>query len=145
MAFTDLLNGAPLFLQRRYGSIRAHVKSVIESEYPDIDQRSIPREDIEFIQVIAFVYVLQGFFVDGHKAAEGAVTILQDLGVHSFKIGSAQFAPRSEAVMLGKKLADQLLDQIKDESLRNLISTTTSLGELVRKLFEGLGHGKVDI
>jgi hypothetical protein len=145
MASTDLLKGAPLFLQKRYGSIRAHVKSVIENEYPDLDQRSIPPEDIEFIQIIAFVYVLQGFFVDGHKAANSAVTILHDLGVQSFKIGSARFAPGSEAVMLGKRLAEQLLDQIKDQSLRLLISRATSLGELVRKLFEGLGHGKVDI
>lgn len=137
----DILKGAPLFIQRRYNSIRAHVRSVLETEYPKVNLRRIPSEDLEFIQLIAFVFILRSFFSDGHKAAERAVKIFNDLGVQQFSIGRATFAPNSEAVLMGKKLADDLLMRIDDEALKKMIIEAKSLGELARELFEGLGHG----
>lgn len=135
MPATDLLKGAPLFLQKRYGSIRGHVKSVIETDYPKLDIRTVRSEDLEFIQMVAFIYVLQGFFFDGYRAANRTVEILNDLGVKDFSIGSSRFAPGSDAVLMGKKLAEQLLQQITDDSLRELITKATSIGQLIRELF----------
>jgi|SRR6266567_4989859 len=141
MALHDALAEAPLFLQRRYGSIRTYVRSIIDVEYPDLDIREISGEDIEFIQLVALIFVLHNFLDDGHKAAVRAVKILEELGVNSFTIGNTTFARDNEAVMRGRKLADELLQSISDESLKKLIVTTESLGVLVRELLEGLENG----
>jgi hypothetical protein len=66
---------------------------------------------------------------------------LTELGVDSFSIGNTTFARDNEAVMRGKKLADELLHSIEDESLQKLIVTTDSLGVLVHELLEGLENG----
>src|SRR5438046_3103933 len=127
MALHDALEAAPLFLQRRYASIRTYVKSIIETEYPDFDVRSVSRENIEFVQLVALIFVLHNFLDDGHKAAVRAVKILQELGVNSFSIGNTKFASNNEAVMRGKRLAEELVDGIKDKSLQKLIVSSDSL------------------
>lgn len=140
MAANDVLSGAPLFLQRRYGSIRGYVRSTIEVEFPKLDIDRIPRADLDFIQLIAFVYVLRAFFEDGHRAAKEAVDIFAELHVREFSIGSSRFAKGSDALVLGKALARDLLAKVHDNELRQLIAKSTSLGILVRDLLEGLGH-----
>jgi hypothetical protein len=137
---SDILSGAPLFLQKRYGSIKAYVRSIIETEFPRLDVEKIPREDLEFIQLIAFIYVLHSFIEDGHRAAKEAVRIFGELDVRKFSIGSSRFAEGSEAVLLGEQLARDLLERIQDQALRSLIAHSPSVSALVRKLFEGLEH-----
>jgi len=137
---SDILSGAPLFLQKRYGSIKAYVRSIIETEFPRLDIDKIPRADLEFIQLIAFVYVLHSFIEDGHRAAKEAVRIFGELDVPEFSIGSRRFAEGSEALILGEQLARDLLERIQDQDLRRLIAHSPSVGALVRELVEGLEH-----
>lgn len=140
MPATNILAGAPLFLQRRYGAMRQYVRAIIEEQFPRLDVRRMESDDLEFIQLIAFVYILRGFFEDGHRAAKEAVRVFSDLDVHEFSIGSTKFSEDSEAVNLGRILSDQLLATIHDRELQSLIANSDSVGELVHALVEGLGY-----
>jgi hypothetical protein len=140
MPATNILAGAPLFLQRRYGAIRQYVRAIIEEQFPRLDVRRMESDDLEFIQLIAFVYILRGFFEDGHRAAKEAVRVFSDLDVHEFSIGSTKFSEDSEAVNLGRRLSNQLLATIHDRELHSLIAHSDSVGELVHALVEGLGY-----
>src|SRR6266478_5550803 len=117
MPATNIPAGAPLFLQRRYGAMRQYVRAIIEEQFPRLDVRRMESDDLEFIQLIAFVYILRGFFEDGHRAAKEAVRVFSDLDVHEFSIGSTKFSEDSEAVNLGRILSDQLLATIHDREL----------------------------
>lgn len=136
----DILSGAPLFLQKRYGSIKAYVRSTIETEFPRLKVEEIPRADLDFIQLVAFVYVLHSFIEDGHRAAKEAVRIFGELDVREFSIGSSRFAEGSEALALGEQLARDLLARIRDQDLQRLIADSPSVGVLVRTLLEGLEY-----
>jgi hypothetical protein len=140
MAEGALLVGAPLFLQRRYGSLRQYVRSIIETEFPHLDVSKIRSEDLEFVQVITFMYVVHGFFEDGHRAAKEAVRVFGRLKVKEFSIGRTEFAKDSQAVLLGRRLAEDLLQTIRDDGLRKLVASATSAGALVRVLIENLDH-----
>jgi hypothetical protein len=140
MPGAEILSGAPLFLQRRYGAIRQYVRAMIEERFPRLDIRRMETDDLEFIQLIAFVYILRGFFEDGHRAAKEAVRVFSDLDVHEFSIGSTKFSEDSEAVNLGRILSDKLLATIHDRELQSLIAKSDSVGELVDALVEGLGY-----
>ena len=140
MPATNVLDGAPLFLQRRYGAMRQYVRAIIEEQFSRLDVRRMERDDLEFIQLIAFVYILRAFFEDGHRAAKEAVRVFGDLDVPEFSIGSTKFSEDSEAVNLGRILSDQLLDTVHDRELQSLIADSDSVGELVHALVEGLGY-----
>jgi hypothetical protein len=120
--------------------MRQYVRAIIEEQFPRLDVRRMESDDLEFIQVIAFVYILRGFFEDGHRAAKEAVRVFSDLDVHEFSIGSTIFSEDSEAVNLGRTLSDQLLATIHDRELQSLITHSDSVGELVHDLVEGLGY-----
>jgi type I restriction enzyme, R subunit len=115
-------------------------RSTIETEFPRLEVEKIPRADLEFIQLTAFVYVLHSFIEDGHRAAKEAVRIFGELDVREFSIGSSRFAEGSEALELGEQLARDLLARIKDQDLRRLIAHSSSVGVLVRTLLEGLEY-----
>jgi hypothetical protein len=136
----DILSGAPLFLQKRYGSIKAYVRSTIETEFPRLDIAKISRADLEFVQLIAFVFILRGFFEDGHRAAKEAVRIFGELDVTEFSIGSNRFAENSYALELGEELGRDLLARIDDRELRSLITSSSSLGELIHTLLSELEY-----
>ena len=136
----NILAGAPLFLQRRYGAIRQYVRAIIEEQFPRLDLRRIEGDDLEFIQLIAFVYILRGFFEDGHRAAKEAVRVFSDLDVHEFSIGSTKFSEDSEAVNLGRVTFRSATQTIHDRELRSLITDSDSVGELVHALVEGLDY-----
>jgi len=140
MRGADILSGAPLFLQRRYGAIRQYVRAIIEEQFPRLDIRRMESDDLEFIQLIAFVYILRGFFEDGHRAAKEAVRVFSDLNVHEFSIGSTKFSEDSKAVNLGRTLSTRLMATVHDRELRSLIAESDSVGELVHALVEGLGY-----
>jgi hypothetical protein len=140
MPATNILAGAPLFLQRRYGAVRQYVRAIIEEQFPRLDIRRMQSDDLEFIQLIAFVYILRGFFEDGHRAAKEAVRVFSDLDVHEFTIGSTKFSQDSETVNLGRTLSHQLLATVHDRELQSLIADSDSVGELVHALVEGLGY-----
>jgi hypothetical protein len=140
MPGADILSGAPLFLQRRYGAIRQYVRAIIEEQFPRLDIRRMESDDLEFIQLIAFVYILRGFFEDGHRAAKEAVRVFSDLNVHEFSIGSTKFSEDSKAVNLGRTLSTRLMATVHDRELRSLIAESDSVGELVHALVEGLGY-----
>lgn len=140
MPRAEILAGAPLFLQRRYGAIRQYVRALIEEQFPRLDLRKMESDDLEFIQLIAFVYILRGFFEDGHRAAKEAVRVFSGLDVHEFSIGSTRFSENSEAVNLGRKLSDRLLATVHNRELRTLIVESDSVGQLVHALVRGLGY-----
>ena len=140
MPDTNILAGAPLFLQRRYGAVRQYVRAIIEEQFPRLDLRRMESDDLEFIQLIAFVYILRGFFEDGHRAAKEAVRVFRDLDVHEFSIGSTKFSEDSEAVNLGRKLSDQLLKTIHVRELQSLVRRSDSVGQLVHAIVEELGY-----
>lgn len=138
MANPDFLRGAPLFLQRRYGSIRAYVRSIIEADFPSLEIRRIDPDDLDTIYLVVFVYVLREFFEDGYKAASDAVRVLQPFDIREFTIGSTTFSEGNEAVMRGRVLANDLLDRIHNEALKAMILRSESIGELVHNLVEFL-------
>lgn len=138
MTASDLLKGCPLFLQKRYSSLGQHVRSVIETEFPDLDLRKVPREDIETLQLISFVFVLTSFFKDSHLAAKKSVDTFADLGVNEFRIGSASFHEGSESVEAGRILGEQMLESISDDGLRTHIRSSENLGELLAPMIQGI-------
>src|ERR1700680_4711435 len=127
----DVLAAAPLFVQRRYSAIRGYVRAVIETEFPRVEGR-LSREDQELVQIAALIYTLYNFFEDGHRAARDAVRILRRLDVAELRIGSQVFTDRSEATWRGRRLAEELLNQIDDKTMRDVITSSASLGQLVR-------------
>lgn len=135
----DVLAAAPLFVQRRYNSIRGYVRALIETEFPLVERR-LSREDRELIQIASLIYTLHHFFEDGHHAARNAVRILRRLKISELRIGSQVFAENSEATLRGRRLADDLLSQIQNETVRNLIVSSSSLGHLVRALLLELDY-----
>jgi hypothetical protein len=144
MATSDLLKGAPLFLQRRYSSLGPYVLSVIETEVDGIDPRDLSRDQIETIQLLAFIYTLHAFLEDSHRAVKATVATFSKLGVRKFNIGAAEFFEGSESVEISRRLGEALLESIPSEEIRKLLLGSDSLGELVKKLTSIVTDGRMD-
>lgn len=94
----------------------------------------LSRDDLQAIQLAAFVYGLQDFLREGSRAAARAADAFAALGVEGFKVGREYFSGRNEAVTRGEILANQLVDELRQvpgltaaierhRSLRTLVVT----------------------
>jgi hypothetical protein len=128
MADTDFVELLPRRIRARFEGLNGYVGSVLEEEELN---RTLTRESIQAIQLMALIGALDQFFRDGTSAAIAAVDAFADLGTRGFRIGSQAFSARNENVMRGLNLSDNLREAIQDERLLRLLSRELGLRGLI--------------
>lgn len=82
---------------------------------------------------IVFIFLINKFFTEGSKAAMQAVDTFGELKIEGFYIGNSYFSGRNEKVMQGEVISKQLLSSIADDSVRNLITNSNYVSEILDK------------
>jgi hypothetical protein len=123
-------------VQKRYASLGAYVRTVIERDFAFERRRELTHEHIEFVQVAALIFVLQRFLEDGSHAAQQATENFAAMGIGEFTIGAASFSPGNPNVLRGQHLARQLLNALDAPNLKERIESASTLAELIRGLMD---------
>jgi hypothetical protein len=142
MNLSDVTKTAPKYLNDRSGSLRSYVQEVL---FPDrvrdlILRRASKGEKkrtiteiasvVEEATLLAYVFVTHRTFIEGSKAAKNAVDTFEELGVPGFYLGTTYFSRRNEAVILGDKLAEQMLAEL-DDTAREIILRSEKLYQVL--------------
>lgn len=124
---SDFVKLLPRTLQRRFEGLGSYVTAILEER----DITGLRAEERELIQFLALIRSLETFLLDGHRAADMAVTTFAGLGIKKFTIGQQSFSEGSDAVLRGKHLAEGLRAAIQDPVLLQLIDDAPSLKDLI--------------
>lgn len=124
---TDFVKLLPRTLQRRFEGLGSYVTAILEER----EITGLLPEERELIQFLVFIRSLEAFLLDGHRAAEMAVTTFAGLGIKAFNIGQQSFSEGSDAVLRGKHLAQALRAAIQDPALLQLMDDAPSLKDLI--------------
>jgi len=69
-------------------------------------------------------------FLHGSEAAKETVDILEELNVPGFRLGSTLFEGRNENVLLGERLAGELLNSL-DPKARRLVLESQKIYQII--------------
>ena len=140
MLFDEALKETPAFIRRRFGALNSYVR---ESLFPaqDLDRlsrrRELPRffsrearEVVDEATTLVFVFALYKMFLHGSEAAKETVDILEELNVPGFRLGSTLFEGRNENVLLGERLAGELLNSL-DPKARRLVLESQKIYQII--------------
>jgi len=139
MADGDWASGLPRSVRSRLDGLGNYVTSVLE-EIGLKDKLS--RDDVQAIQLAAFVYGLEEFLREGSRAASRATAAFADLGVSGFTVGREYFSGRNEAVMRGETLANALVEVMQGRALPDTVGRPASLRALVISLAQERSRGR---
>lgn len=141
LSIGDIVGMMPNALQARFNSLGGYVSMVIkeaEGTDPPLD-----KEDIHFIQLAALVFALDHFLRAGTKAARSASVAFESLGAEGFVVGSTPFTSNGVNTVRGERLANALRDAITDEKMRNTITSSPTMRDLVCTLARMRRDGSV--
>jgi len=134
-SYTEIVNSLPRPIRLRFDSIGGFVQTIIaEHEEGLTPSERLSRDDRELIKLVVFAYALNQLFREGSAAARAAVDEFQRLGIPGFQIGSASFEGRNYNVMLGDKLAEQLMHCFDGTPLYDEIQNARGLSELTQTI-----------
>jgi hypothetical protein len=131
-----LVKELPRRLQLRFEALGGYVRGVVGEEGAPSVLRGRPLSDDEvaFIQLLALVYSLDRFLRDGTRAARGAAKFFEGLGSDGFDVGKTRFTRNNEATNRGERLADGLRASITGTRFEQILLTSSSMRNLVRRL-----------
>lgn len=153
MSFQSVLSKAPLFLRKRFSSLREytskllydHARARFKKDHFYWSKENDPRRAkvIDQATLAYFIVLQKTFYERTTEASIETVNCFKDLDIHQFVIGSAQFYENSEDVLRGKLLADALIQYITDENVKQLVNQVKYAKDLVdhfKEDFLNLGY-----
>jgi len=142
----DFLSGAPKFVTNRFNSLNKYVWSTLvpeELRKDKIGRKKTKAERKKEFQrlkgisqeaaIVSFVFFFRKFLLEGSDAAKKAVDTFKDLDQDGFYIGTNFFSERNEKVMQGDLLAESLLNSIRSQELKKLITESEYLYQILDK------------
>lgn len=141
-SITEIVKMLPYRLQLRFDSLSGYVLGMIDHIRSErrIEVR-LSREEIQLIQLAAFIYTLDYFFRAGTRAASEASTTFERFRLEGFQVGKTQFTRDNENTRRGENLANSLRESIAGTRLDRIIRTSRSLDSLVQTLVRGFANG----
>lgn len=146
MNSNDFLSFTPKFLQSRFYSINKYVWDILVPRPADLlmrrkkNERKKELERIKSISneasIIVYIYLLNKFFKEGSSAAKSAVDTFKELNIEGFYIGQNYFSGRNNKVLQGERIAQVLLESIKDEKAKDLILKSDHVSDILDKYKE---------
>ncbi|MGV8139254.1 MAG: hypothetical protein AB2L20_29015 [Mangrovibacterium sp.] len=146
MSSSDFLSSAPKFITARFNSVNKYVWQTLFSEQIIIKQTTKfktkveRRKEISRLKSISdeastviFLFLINKFFTEGAKAARQAVDTFKELGVDGFFIGRNYFSERNENVKQGDDISEKLLSSIQDIKVKELITQSHYVSEILDK------------
>lgn len=143
MTAGEIARQLPKVLQLRFDSLGSYVKVLVAEEqarrHPH--RADLPKDQIEFIQLLALVYSLDEFFRAGTHAARSAAQQFESLHCRGFAVGSEEFTPANEATLRGEHLAEGLRRALEGTHYVEIIANASGLTALIKRLVrEALGE-----
>jgi hypothetical protein len=145
----DFLSGAPKFVTNRFNSINKYIWNTLvpeEVRKDKIGRKKTKAERTKEFQrlkgisqeaaIVSFIFFFRKFLLEGSEAAKRAVDTFDDLGQDGFYIGTNYFSKRNDKVMQGELLAERLLSSIDSRSLKELITESDYLYQILDKYRE---------
>lgn len=130
----DIINTLPRTLRLRFDSIGGYVQTIVaENEESLPKSQHLRIEEIEAVKLVAFTYAVERLFREGAKAARTTVQELSKFNIRGFQVGQTVFEGENENVILGEKLADDLMKCFVGSKYGKLITSSSTLTELIRK------------
>src|SRR5258708_22099315 len=142
--FSDIVNQLPQKLQIRFTSLGSYVLALINeveeaTSQSNPDQpRKLTTDDTQFIQLMAFIYMLDQLMRDGTRAARSASTMFESLGMSGFLIGRTAFTRNNANTLRGETLANGLRVSLADQRLQAIIANASCVRSLVERLVQEL-------
>jgi hypothetical protein len=146
MSSTDFLSEAPKFITTRFNSVNKYVwqtlfpDQTIKEQLIKCKTKAEKRKEIsrlkgisEEASTVVFLFLINKFFTEGSKAAKQAVDTFKELGIKGFYIGGNYFSERNEKVIQGDKISEKLLNSIKDDKAKELVTKSNYVSEIFDK------------
>lgn len=140
----ELLSGLPKFITTRFQSTSNYVWETLFPKHRldyllyKYKSKKERREQYRRFRIVSeeaalmvFIFELNRFFLEGSKAAKNAVDTFRELQVEGFYIGKTLFKDRNENVMMGEKIAESLIQEIKNDEMKKLITGSKHYGEIL--------------
>lgn len=96
----------------------------------------LSRDDIQLIQLAAFIYTLGTFFRAGTHAARSAATLFEQFGMSGFQIGTTDFTQYNRNTRRGELLADDLMQSLLRTPLAEIIMNAQTMKQLISTMIE---------
>lgn len=147
---SEIIRLLPQPLRTRFNSLGNYVKTVFEGQGKNRLRKSkLTDEDIRFVQLAAFIYSINFFLREGTKAAQTAAETLEKLQVKNaniriegFNVGSTIFKKDNENTLLGRTLAESLMQSLAGTPLLKHIEQATSMSNLIKNLRDEMTRGQ---
>jgi hypothetical protein len=140
---TEIIQRLPQKLQVRFNSLGNYVQGIIDEEsFKSQKEIKLSRDDIELIQLAAFIYSLDSFLRAGTYSAKAASTIFEDFESEGFQIGSTVFTRNNANTMRGEVLADELRSIVERTRLGRIIRNSPTMKHLIATLIQEMNNDK---
>jgi len=94
------------------------------------------KQEVSELSELLLIYSLHDFFLKGTEAAKNAVKEFEHSDVAGFNIGNILYEGENENVMMGVKLAENMMECIGDERVSSIIKNAHSMHQIVNKYKE---------
>lgn len=141
MSFQSVLSKAPLFLRKRFSSLREytskllydHARARFKKDHFYWSKENDPRRAkvIDQATLAYFIVLQKTFYERTTEASIETVNCFKDLDIPQFVIGSAQFYKNSEDVLRGKLLAEALIQHITDDIVKRIVNEAKYAKDIV--------------
>lgn len=137
-----MIQRLPMPLQNRFTSLGGYVRGLVEEEEQRLKRKlAFGNNDIQLIQLAAFVYLLDYYFREGTRAAASAALMFEEYHLSGFSVGSTVFTRNNENTRRGALLAYELRQVLADTPIAVVIEQSTSVRALVSRMIREMSNG----
>ncbi len=128
----DIIAQLPQTLQLRFNALGGYIQGIIIEEEAGRGARlDLRTDELQLIQLAAFIYAIDGFFRTGSRSARLAATTFRRFGAPGFQVGSTVFTASNDNTWRGERLADGLRTIVASSRLGPFLAESSSMRELV--------------
>lgn len=142
--YSQLIRRLPFKLQSHFMGFGDYVESILEEYEPEGGwQFSELKKDRDWIKLLAFLFMLEDFLMQGTLIAKQAIAVFEDLGENGFMIGpKTEFTRNNENTLRGEKLSNQLVSQIVKNNQLEEFQDEISLKLKIVKIARSVSHNQ---
>lgn len=138
---SEIIQQLPQKLQLRFSSLGNYVQGIVDDESAkNRKQVKLSSENIQLVQLAAFLYSLDSFLRAGSYAARAAATTFEEFELEGFQVGSTLFTKSNENTLRGEILADKLRMTVAETRLGLLIKNSSTMRELISTLIREMNN-----
>lgn len=141
LTISEIIKLMPYKFQLRFNSLSQNVNGLIQEEMDGLDSAiTLTQDDVQFIQLASFVYVVNKFLRAGTRTAREASRTFSIFGFSGFQVGSTYFSEHNENTQRGEVLANALWSSLADTSLPRYLSSSSNLKSLISIIIQEMSN-----